>query len=86
VAIVKNAFLTSKVVIYKINELENQNLHSDLISQELIEWDSKEKECTHINYHYINQRWYLLVCFIGMIELYSEDGSKRYFAGTSSDF
>lgn len=32
IAFIKNAFIMSKVVIYKVNELENQNLHSDLIS------------------------------------------------------
>ena len=85
IAFVRNAFIMSKVVIYKLNELENQNLHSDLISQQLIEWESKEKECTYINYIFINQRWYLLVCFVGSWELYCEDGSKKYFTGKSTD-
>ena len=32
IAIVKNSFIMSKVVIYKVNELENHNLHADLIT------------------------------------------------------
>ena len=52
----------------------------------MIEWESKDKECTYINYIYINSRWYLLVCFVGSYEIYCEDGSKKYFTGNSTDF
>ena len=52
----------------------------------MIEWESKEKECTHIKYVYINERWYLLACFLGVFELYCEDGSKKYFQGKVSGY
>ena len=32
IAFIRNAFIMSKIVIYKIGELENQNLVGDLIS------------------------------------------------------
>ena len=34
----------------------------------------------------MNKRWYLLVCYVGLIEVFSEDGTKKYFEGNSSDY
>ena len=83
VAIVKNAFGTSKICVYKLKDLENEMGGEALCKT--IEWDSKDKECTHIAYHYVNNTWYLVAGYVGIIEFYSEDGSKRYFQGNSSD-
>ena len=79
VAMVKNTFKQSKVVIYKIEDLENESLDPDLIEVKSIDWPCKDKECVHINYLYVNQKWYLLAGFVGSMEIYNEDGTKRYF-------
>ena len=79
VAMVKNSFGSSKIVIYKIQEIENESLQSDLIQPILIEWEGKEKECTHINYVFMNDKWYLVLGFIGFCNVYCEDGSKKYY-------
>ena len=72
------------VQIFKISDLENESLHSDLIQSQNVEWDSKDKECTHINYLFINHKWYLIVGYIGEFEIYNEDGSKRYFSSATA--
>lgn len=50
VALVRNNFTKSKVVIYRRDELENEELTADQIIFTQIDWDHSEKECTHINY------------------------------------
>ena len=84
IAFVKNGFSRSMVQIFKISDLENDSLHSDLIQSQNVEWESKDKECTHINYLFINFKWYLLVGYIGEFEIYNEDGSKRYFSSATA--
>ena len=86
VALVKNSFQNNKIIIYELSELENEGLHGDLITHETIEWSAKEKECTHLNYLYIMESWYLVVGCLGYMEVYNEDGSKRYYSGNISNF
>lgn len=43
-----------------------------------IEWESKEKDLTHLNYVEVNGTWYLVAGFVGLLEVYSEDGQKIY--------
>lgn len=65
IATCKNAVKTSKIVLYKIEEIESISIQSDQISQKFIEWNSADKECTHINYLKIGKNWYLVVGYIG---------------------
>jgi hypothetical protein len=86
-AYIKSSFGTSKIVIYKVRDLENQSLPKEETSScNTIEWDAKLKECTHLNYLCLNQTWYLLLGFLGKFEVWSEDGSKNYFSGNLTDF
>lgn len=82
IAFVKNTFSKPMVSIYKLCDLENESLQPELIKFQYVEWDAKQ-ECCHINYLYINQKWYLVIGFVGYVELYNEDGSKRYFTSKS---
>ena len=56
------------------------------MKQITIEWEPKDKELTHLNYVFINKRWYMIVCYVGIIEVYNEIGTKRYFEYKSGDF
>ena len=82
IAFVKNGFTKPMVSIYKLGDLENESLQADLIKSQYVEWDAKQ-ECVHVNYLYINQKWYLAIGYIGFVELYNEDGTKRYFTSQS---
>lgn len=86
VATCKNSVKTSKIILYNLVELETVGLQSDQITQKFIEWNAQEKECTHINYLKIGKAWYLILGFVGHFEVFNEDGSKKYFTTTSSDF
>ena len=86
VALAKNSFTKNKIIIYKLKELENESLPGDAISHETIEWDHKVQECVHINYVLINESWYLVVGYLGYLDIYNEDGSRRYYSGNSSNF
>lgn len=84
-ACVKNSFGKSSIVIYSLEDLENDSTPPDMVEQKTIEWESIDKECTHINYLKINNNWYLIVGFIGQYEIYNEDGTKKYNFALSSD-
>lgn len=56
------------------------------MSQKVIEWNSSEKECTHINYVKMGKVWYLVVGYVGHFEVYNEDGTKQYYNTNSSDY
>mmetsp|Transcript_17454 Transcript_17454/g.29374 ORF Transcript_17454/g.29374 Transcript_17454/m.29374 type:complete len:106 (-) Transcript_17454:802-1119(-) len=78
-AYAKNGYMVSKVCVYRISDLLDSKLSSDQFTQHSqIEWESKKKECTHLNYLKFNGLWYLVVGYLGFLEVYSEDGSKRY--------
>jgi hypothetical protein len=83
VAFINNGFLKPMIQIYQLSDLENDGIQPELIKSKNIQWDPK-MECSHINYLYINQKWYLLVGYVGFIELYNEDGSKRYFSSQAA--
>lgn len=75
IAFVKNGSLKSRVILYKVTDIEDPNMEPDSMKFKTIEWEAKSAECTHINYVCLNSRWYLILCFIGCYEVYSEDGS-----------
>ena len=86
-AMAKNSFGTSKVILYKVADLENEAIpKEELQACNSIDWESKDKECTHINYLCINNGWVLLLGFVGKFEIWSEDGTKNYFSGNLLDF
>ena len=86
IAFVKNGSLKSRVVIYKIADIEDQSMDPEKVQFKTIEWEARAGECTHINYIQMNGRWYLLLGFIGSYEIYSEDGASKYHKGQSSDW
>lgn len=86
VAFAKNGSLKSRVIIYKIEDIDNQDMDPEQVKFKTVEWEAKAAECTHINYVCLNKRWYLLLGFVGSFEVYSEDGSKRYHKGQASDW
>ena len=83
IAFVKNGFQRSMVQVYRTQDIENETLQQELIQAQSIEWDSKEKECTHVNYLFVNKKWYLLIGYVGELEIYNEDGSRRYFCSSN---
>lgn len=57
VAIIKNGSMKSRVVIYWVEDLENEALEPEHMRTKTIDWDTtgaKAAECTHINYLSIN--------------------------------
>ena len=81
VAFVKNGSLKSRVILYNVSDIEDQKMDPDAVKFKTIEWEAKSAECTHINYVCLNSSWYLLLCFIGSFEVYSEDGSQKLYKG-----
>lgn len=86
VAFVKNGSLKSRVIIYKVSDIEDPNMDPESVKFKTIEWEAKASECTHINYINLNGRWYLLLGFIGSYEVYTEDGVSKLHKGQSSDW
>ena len=86
VAFVKNGSLKSRVIIYKVADIEDPNMDREKLKTKTIEWEAKAAECTHINYINLNGRWYLLMGFIGSFEVWSEDGANKLHKGQSSDW
>ena len=77
-ASVKNGFSQIKINLYKLSDLENESL-SEVSSCKSIDFDPKEREeCVHLKYHQINGEWYLLVGFVGHLEVFNENGNLRY--------
>jgi len=51
IAFVKNGFLQSKILVYHLSDILNEKMLADDIKPaHIIEWESKEKECTHLSY------------------------------------
>ena len=86
VAFVKNGSLKSRVIIYKLEDIENEEMDPEAVKFKTVEWEAKSAECTLINYVCLNNRWYLLLGYVGSFEVYSEDGSKMYHKGQASDW
>jgi hypothetical protein len=76
VAFVKNTTAGGKVFFHKYGDLQNESLPSELLTPTTIEWENKE--CTHINMVKLGDTFYLVLGFVGYLQVYNEDGSKRY--------
>ena len=50
IAFVKNGSLKSRVIIYKVSDIEDPSLEPENVKFKTIEWEAKAAECTHINY------------------------------------
>lgn len=70
-----------------MDELESWHEEKGAIKPfDFLQWESSKKECVHINYLKNNKDWYLVVGYVGLLEIMSEDGQKRLFSLQSSDF
>jgi hypothetical protein len=82
-AYLKNTFTKSRVIIYKMQDLEDRSADVDEIAPISIIYESVDYELTHVNYLHLNSKYYLLVGYVGGFEIHSEDGSRKYFSGNS---
>jgi hypothetical protein len=67
-AIAKNGFQSGRICIYSKHSFE-ENSRPEMIED--VEWEAKTKECSHLNYVFVHEKWYLVIGFTGSLEIYS---------------
>ena len=84
-AVIKSGSIKTRLAMYDISQLENEALVDNSIEPELVEWDAKQYEVTHVNYIHMNGKCYFFFGYVGGFEILSEKCDKKHFKMVSAD-
>ena len=84
-AVIKNGPIKTRLAMYEIDKLEDESLPEHSIEPELVEWDAKKYEVSHVNYIQMNGKCFFLFGYVGGYEIFNEKCDKKYASNVAED-